>query len=291
MADIKILDGGMGRELKRIGAPFQQPQWSALALMQSPEHVTQAHQNFIDAGSCVITTNAYALVPFHIGLEEFYEQAYDLARLSAKIAKDVAGDSVSIAGCIPPAFGSYQPDAFKADLVDEILTPLITAQDDHIDHWIVETTPSLSEAQAVLAVIKSHSDKPIWMSFTLNNREDLTQPCTLRSGEPISDIAPIIDHVDAVLFNCSQPEEMTDAIKITRGLNADIAIGAYANNFSEIKRTKKANEGISQAREDITPEIYLEFAKSWVDAGATLIGGCCGIAPNHIRVLSDYFKN
>lgn len=64
---LTLLDGGLGRELKRLGAPFRQPEWSALALMEAPECVTQTHQAFIQAGAEVITTNAYALVPFHIG--------------------------------------------------------------------------------------------------------------------------------------------------------------------------------------------------------------------------------
>lgn len=71
MNDITILDGGMGRELERIGAPFRQPEWSALALMEAPEMVRRVHEDYIRAGAKVITTNSYALVPFHIGEGRF----------------------------------------------------------------------------------------------------------------------------------------------------------------------------------------------------------------------------
>ena len=53
-----LLDGGMGRELERIGAPFRQPEWSALALIEGPEFVTKAHTAYIEAGADVITTNS-----------------------------------------------------------------------------------------------------------------------------------------------------------------------------------------------------------------------------------------
>lgn len=289
---IQILDGGMGRELKRIGAPFQQPEWSALALMDTPETVAQAHQNFIGAGADIITTNTYALVPFHIGQDRFDTCAYDLTSLAIKQAQQaVEGTDTKIAGCIPPAFGSYQPESFQIDKFETILTPLIEAQKDHVDHWLIETMPSIAEGIATVNLIKSLSKKPIWISFTLNNRTDMAEEPTLRSGEPIQTIDPILRHVHAVLFNCSQPEEMEDAIKITRSLSPDIQIGAYANNFSEVKRTHKANEDISGERDDITPELYLDFAKTWGDTGATIIGGCCGITPEHIQKLSDYFKN
>ncbi|HAX27713.1 MAG TPA: homocysteine S-methyltransferase, partial [Alteromonas macleodii] len=87
MHDILILDGGMGRELKKTGAPFKQPEWSALALMQTPELVSDVHKRFLEAGACVITTNAYALVPFHIGENTFREQAFTLAQNAAELAR------------------------------------------------------------------------------------------------------------------------------------------------------------------------------------------------------------
>ncbi|MCW8994263.1 MAG: homocysteine S-methyltransferase family protein, partial [Psychromonas sp.] len=90
MVNLTILDGGMGRELKRIGAPFSQPLWSAQALIESPQHVKQAHQGFIDAGAQIITVNSYACVPFHLGEELYEERGCELAEKAAKIARDVA---------------------------------------------------------------------------------------------------------------------------------------------------------------------------------------------------------
>ena len=83
--DILILDGGMGRELARRGAPFRQPEWSALALTEAPEAVVQTHLDFIRAGSQVITANSYAVVPFHIG-NRFEHEAQTLADTAGKLA-------------------------------------------------------------------------------------------------------------------------------------------------------------------------------------------------------------
>jgi S-methylmethionine-dependent homocysteine/selenocysteine methylase len=69
--DVTILDDGTGRELLRVGAPFRQPEWSALALIEAPEFVTRAHRAFIAAGAEVITSDSYALVPFHLGAARF----------------------------------------------------------------------------------------------------------------------------------------------------------------------------------------------------------------------------
>ena len=87
-----ILDGGMGRELQAMGAPFRQPEWSALALMEGVEYVRAAHDAFLQAGADVVTTNSYAIVPFHIGADVFAARATELLRLSGKLARAAADD-------------------------------------------------------------------------------------------------------------------------------------------------------------------------------------------------------
>ena len=97
---IKILDGGMGRELARVGAPFRQPEWSALALYEAPERVREVHDSYVAAGSGTITTNSYAVVPFHIGEERFAADGQRLAALAGQLARqaaDAAADPVLVA--------------------------------------------------------------------------------------------------------------------------------------------------------------------------------------------------
>ena len=113
---MKILDGGFGRELARRGAPFRQPEWSALALTEAPEIVKEVHLDFIRAGAEVITTNNYAVVPFHIGQERFDAEVKDLVNIAVMQAKTAVEESrkkVLIAGCLPPLFGSYRADLFQ----------------------------------------------------------------------------------------------------------------------------------------------------------------------------------
>ena len=62
-------------------------------------------------------------------------------------------------------------------------------------------------------------------------------------------------------------------------------IGVYANGFRPITNTIDANDGYSALREDLTPQDYLAFAQHWQQLGATMVGGCCGIGPDHISLL------
>ena len=301
MFSVTILDGGMGRELQRIGAPFRQPEWSALALMDGPERVVEAHLNFVKAGAEVITTNSYACVPFHIGEERFAVRGRELSELSGVLARKAAREAksswqfdVAVAGSIPPVFGSYKPELFNKEAAASIASVLVEALVPNIDHWLVETISSIVEAETMLAVIREFGDpvavRPRWMSFTL--ADTLTDgKATVRSGESITAAVDAMkDEVEAILFNCSQPEVMAAAItEATAQIgDAPIRVGVYANAFTAVPSEpgRSANEGLSVLREDLTPARYAAFAAEWVGAGASIVGGCCGITPDHIEAVA-----
>jgi len=282
-----VLDGGTGRELKRIGAPFRQPEWSALALIEAPDYVTRVHRSYVEAGADVITTNTYAVVPFHIGEDRFAAQGAALAALAGSLARDVADSAprkVAVAGSLPPVCGSYRPDLVDIDRARPIVAALVAALAPYVDHWLAETLSSLSEAELV-GEVTARSGKPLWLSFTLDD----THPgavARLRSGESVTAAAQLAARLGAtaILFNCSQPEVMADAVRAARAA-CDLAIGVYANAFPPQPEEAEANAVLLDIRADLDPAGYAAFAQSWCAAGATIIGGCCGIGPEHIAAL------
>ena len=289
-----LLDGGMGRQLARMGAPFRQPEWSALALMEAPEMVAEAHRQFIDAGAEVITTNSYALVPFHIGEARFASDGARLADLSGRLARqaaDAAGRPVKVAGSLPPLFGSYRPDLFDAARAPEMLAVLTEGLAPYSDLWLAETQSSIIEAEAAAKAALARAAKPLWISYTL--QDDTDDPATprLRSGEPAggATAAALALGAEAVLFNCSQPEVMGAGIAAAREAIAqagrEARIGVYANAFPPQTKKAEANAALSRLREDLDPASYLGWAENWRAAGASIIGGCCGIGPEHIAHL------
>jgi S-methylmethionine-dependent homocysteine/selenocysteine methylase len=284
---ITILDGGMGRELQRLGAPFRQPEWSALALIEGPEFVTQAHESFVQAGAKVISSNSYAVVPFHLGDALFAERGLELAGFAGKLARDVANHHhISVAGSLPPVLGSYRPDLFEVEQARSILKVLIEGLTTHVDLWLAETLSTVGEAELVGEMLSSDA-RPIWFSFTLNDEGH----AALRSGESIEmAVAATLKHgAQTILFNCSAPEVMEDAVRQAKAAigHAPLEIGVYANGFAHTEEQVDANAGLRRIRADLDPPRYLDWAKKWVAAGATLVGGCCGIGPDHIRALSN----
>ncbi|KPI46095.1 Homocysteine S-methyltransferase 1 [Cyphellophora attinorum] len=315
-----LLDGGFSRELIRLGAPFAQPEWSALSLLSPESHtfVSQAHTAFARAGADILTTNSYAIVPFHIGEERFWERGKELASDAGRLARSVASEEegrrgteretgedgssaassglVRVAGSLPPIFGSYEPALFDASRVQEHLAVLVGGLAAWVDLWLGETLSLIAEAEAVRTAVK-RSGKPIWIAFTLDDRSeqpDSEAQAKLRGGETVAEAAAKLiewDDVDAILFNCSKAECMLPAVKQTKAVfdahGCKKLIGVYANRFEPQGEDYKANAVVSTLRDDLGTDRYVEFAKNWIEAGAGIVGGCCGVGSEHIRRLGE----
>lgn len=297
-----MLDGGMGKELRRIGAPFRQPEWSSLALTEAPEMVTQAHKNFVDAGAQVIVTNNYAVVPYHHpqGLDS--ERLGDLTTLAGRLAREVADGAdheVRVAGSLPPLFGSYEPANFDPASAAPLYAQIVGALDPYVDIWLGETLSCTSEMTvAAQGVAGRGSGQPVWMGFCLPNEWPVDE-VLLRSGESTDDIvraaldaaAPI----EGLLFNCSLPEVTGPALRALHSsidaAGASFRTGGYANAFPVAQDDGyQANAVIFERRTEITAERYAADVVGWVEDGATIVGGCCDMYPEHISALADQFR-
>jgi len=292
-----ILDGGMGRELKRVGAPFRQPEWSALALMQAPDTVVEVHRSFISAGAQVITTNNYAVVPFHLGEHRFAEDGIRLTALAGQLARQATDgmSQVRVGGSLPPLSGSYRPDHYDETVARRVYPLIVHALEPYVDLWQAETMGCLDEARAVVAAVASvdtdtPGSKPLWLSFSLIDDPELDEP-RLRSGESLDGALALADDsgAEALLFNCSVPEVIGQAIAAVapqRNIVApSLLLGGYANAFTPRSVDAQANRDNAKLRSEITPQHYQRLVKEWESHGAVIFGGCCGIGPEYIACL------
>jgi len=285
-----LLDGGMGKALEEAGAPFRQPEWSALALLEDPAWVRQVHDDFIAAGADVIITNNYAVVPFHLGDDRFAARGAELTALSGRLAREAAAAAdrdILVAGSIPPLFGSYQPELFDPERAPLMLATIAKELAPFVDFFVAETQSSVLETMASAAAVQPFG-APVWLSATLLD-EPAPETAMLRSGESIEALcaAAVKSGAAAVLFNCSHPEVMEDAIRCARAaLPNNVEVGAYANAFESKPAVYSANAVLMTHRADLDDGGYDSFVQSWLDAGATIVGGCCGIMPRHITCLA-----
>ena len=287
-----LLDGGLGRELRFRGIDTPPSIWSANGLLVAPEVVRQIHLDYISAGADIITTNTYGIIRrdlAKIGIEDRFAELNTLACTLASQARAAADRPVLIAGSLPPLRGSYRPDLVGAS---KEIEPLYREQADllapHVDLLLCETMSSVAEGRAA-ARAACQTGLPVWVSWTLHtDRSGL-----LRSGEPITEaIAALSDlPVSGFLANCCAPESITNALPDLIAAGARVA-GGYANTFQPIPEdwsldgTGETDGGLS-LRQDLDPVSYGLHVADWLEAGATLVGGCCGTRPAHIAHLYE----
>lgn len=285
MADITLLDGGMGQELVARSGDAPTPLWSTQVMIDHPGLVRQVHADYFRAGATVATTNTYAVHRDRLvkaGIEDRFAALHAQALAEARQARDALGAG-RIAGSIGPLVASYRPDAHpphdeavaKYAEVAALLAP-------GVDILLAETVASLAHARAVLEGAAGHG-RPVWLSVTVDD-EDGTR---LRSGERVAALDTVLTgNAAAVLANCSAPEAVAAALDglATFGL----PYGAYANGFQQItKDFLKDSPTVASlhARPEMTPALYADFALIWVDKGATIVGGCCETTPAHIAEI------
>ena len=195
-------------------------------------------------------------------------------------------------GCSPAAsVGTLTPSllADAQDLIASFPPRLLAAAracENHI-HLVSSTYTDVS-SNWTLSAVYGHDGKPMWLSFTLIDGPAAGAEPRLRSGEPVVEAVRAARELgaEAVLFNCSQPEVMGEAVSIATDIAAGaLQIGVYANAFPPQRPDADANEDLLAIRADLTPTGYLGWARDWVGRGASIVGGCCGIGPEHIAEL------
>lgn len=284
MKSVALLDGGLGQEIYRRAMNVTSLLWSVAVMREQPDVVTDVHADFIRAGARTLTLNTYAATPTRLAREglgdeigAIHQRAFEV--LERAIAR--TGADVDIAGCLPPLVGSYrsQPARTFEDLKSEF--DILAKLQGGADVFLIETMTNTLEAKAACAAA-GESGKPFGVAFRLETDGKL------RSGETLAQAAEAVKPFGptAVMLNCCDPEVISQAMPELAGLFP--CTGGYANAFKTVEpMAGGALVDELEARQDVSPGAYALRVKQWLEDGASVVGGCCEITPEHIRHLAD----
>jgi S-methylmethionine-dependent homocysteine/selenocysteine methylase len=282
----------MGQELIRRSPSPAHHHWSLQVMLEQPELVAEVHRDFCEAGASVACLNTYAITHTRLArgtglppIGSLLNDARDLARQGAEAS---GRSDTALVTSLPPLVASYRPDTqLPLEQAIQEYRELIDLQAESVDGFIAETIPSIAEATAVLTAADQAGVR-IMLGLTVADNDGQL----LRSGEPLSDALKAINGFKplAVVINCSKPEAVSQAIPILR--ESRFAFGAYANGFTAIDALEPGGVvDVLEARHDLDPEQYAKFAAEWLEAGASVIGGCCEVGPDHIKALSTLLQS
>jgi homocysteine S-methyltransferase len=296
--EVIIIDGGTGTELQAAGVPMDEETWSGRANLEHLALVQAVHEKFVRAGAEVIIANTFATSRAAFepgGLGARVAEANRSAVSAALRAREVAGDrQVAVAGSMssfcPIAMhgrGAAAP-AGDADAEDprfpgqaEFREQAGLLADAGVDLIALEMIESAGYGRAAIEAA-AQTGLPVWLGVTPIRLDDgsLGTDPELGTGGSFEQLLEslIVPGLAAVNIMHAKPETAGDAIGIIRRHYAG-PVGVYAES-GDWEPPNWVFTGLS-------PEEYLHEASGWVGQGAQIIGGCCGIGPEHIRVLAD----
>lgn len=280
--DVILIDGGTGTELEKRGAPMDHHAWSAAANLTHPDLIQSIHEDYIRAGAEVIIANSFG-TSRHVlepsGLADQFEVINaDAVKLARQARDNTADQMVWVAGSMSTTtFSRDQPPVgvAKTNFSDQA-NILAEAGSDLI---ILEMMRDTVYARLALDAARQ-TGLPVWSGYSTIT----TDAGELRLRDPQFDLADSLrdlapNEVELVAIMHSLIEDTTPSLDIVQKHWAG-PIGAYAHCGDFIMPEW-------QFIDIISPEDYAQQALQWIEMGVQMIGGCCGIGPEHIRVLSQ----
>ncbi|HTN83965.1 MAG TPA: homocysteine S-methyltransferase family protein [Sorangium sp.] len=273
VADVVVLDGPLGTELAARGIETPSPLWSAAALLDARgcDAVRAIHRDYARAGAAAHTANTFRARRRQAGAAwaELAARAVSLAREALRDA----GSGRRVAGSIAPLEDCYRPDLSPASARQEHRELARALASAGVDVLLCETFPHVGEALVALEEAVA-TGVEAWVSFTAGPEADLLSPEDI--GVAAREAAA--RGARAVLVNCT-PATRTLAY-VERLAACGVPFGAYANAGAASEGLGwRGGQGSSAASR------YADLARRWLEAGATIVGGCCGTGPAHIAAL------
>ena len=275
-----VLDGGVATELERVRRDSRfgaSRPWGSWALHEAHASTLEVHRRFVAAGCDVISTNTWAILDAAArreqhargarGLPHWTETARMATRL-ARLAVEEAGrrDTCAVAFCMDgdPAGGSALG---AVELLEQVWA------DEPPDLVILETLSQIStETLAAVAEIRD-TGLPVWLSLQLGRAE-------IARSESLPEKLAELDRraLDALLLNCLEPTELSGAVRLLSQVT-QIPVGVYP-------RLGRQGHGGWESEPAVGPHEFAAWARAAHNEGACIVGGCCGVTPEHLRAAA-----
>lgn len=278
-----LADGAMGTLLNMHGADFDEC-FDALNLTK-PAMVAEIHRAYIEAGSQIITTNTFGANRYKLAAHGLEDRVAEINRAGVELARRVVMASfreVLIAGDVGPLgvrlapFGRVQPEQARQAFSEQI-SSLAEAGADLI---IIETMSDLHEIKEAIAAARQVCDLPVVASMTFT-RDDVT----LFGDTPAKAARTLAESgTDVIGINCSGGPAQIH--RILRQMRQAVGTNESERPFFSVMPNAGWPEQVGgRVMYPANPEYFGEYARMFCEAGARLIGGCCGTTPAHIAAM------
>ncbi|RKY73605.1 MAG: 5-methyltetrahydrofolate--homocysteine methyltransferase [Candidatus Latescibacterota bacterium] len=272
-----FLDGAMGTELIKRGLRLGDP--PELWNLEGPEKVLEVQRAYVEAGAQVLLTNTFGgnrLKLRRAGMEEKLEE---VNRRAVEIAKEASGGRALVAGNLGPTGEFVEPygTSSEEDFYRAFVEQAEVLASSGVDLFVIETMSDLKEVGAAVRACREFG-LPVAASMSF---EPAGGGFRTMMGVKPQDAARALEEAgaDMVGTNCGgiSPEEMAQVV-------AEMGSATQRPIFAE-PNAGRPELVDGRAVYKLSPEEFVEGMRKVAEAGAKLLGGCCGTTPEHIRLL------
>lgn len=278
-----VADGATGTNLQKVGLRAGMPPeaW----VMERPEKILALEKSFVEAGSDIILTCTFGGTrlrlkdsPYAGRVAEVNQRAVEIARQATQAHPDVlvAGSMGPVGGLLKP-YGLLTLEEVGAAYLEQ--AEALTGAG--VDLLVIETQFSLEEAKAALEAARQAGDLPVVVSFSYDRGTRTMMG--VKPSQVVQTFQPL--GVTAIGANCGTTLENMEAI-----------VKEYSETATGLVIWAKPNAGLPALGDDgaatynVTPEQMGEFANRYIQAGARIVGGCCGSTPAHVAAIAGAGK-
>ncbi len=285
-----LLDGGMGTEL--IARGIEIGTCNDYLNIESPDIIMEVQRAYSQAGSDILITNTFGANTYALARHGLAEETVKINQAGVQIARKVAGEQKYVLGDIGPSgdflepLGTLKPDELKKAFIEQAEALLAGG----VDGFIIETMTALDEMAVAIEALKSVcGDLSMLASMSFDKAGDAFR--TMMGVDVEAAVSMIVTmDVDAIGFNCGTASldeyvELAEKLVSTvKHFKKDIAVSAELNAGRPVLIDGRATY-------KVTPEDFAVAAGKIHSAGVSIIGGCCGTTPEHIKAIARRLKN
>ena len=287
---ITLLDGPLGTELIARGISLDTGAWSATAITDAPDFISEIHAEYVEAGACVHTANTFRTQRRYCGesWRDLTRQAVELARariqLQAKKRKDSTAPALKLAGSMGPLADCYQPQrspGYQSEMEHREMADWLA--ECGCDLIFCETFANSEEAvTAVQQAVKTGLE--VWIGLTAGPDARLITPDSMARMAANCEQAG----ASAVIVGCTPASQSGKFLQAIEAMHLQVDLGVSANAGSQDENLGWCSPDNSQQLEASATH-YANLAEQWVEDGAKILGACCGCGPAHINALASRF--
>jgi methionine synthase I (cobalamin-dependent) len=276
--DITVADGGWSTQLQARGVPTDAP--AELANLTHPELVEALARDYVAAGARFITTNTFSANPFVFQRRGLDHDLNKVNRAGAALAKKVTAHSGAlVAGSIGPSGKILAvQEAHESELTAAFAAQAAALAEGGADLIVLETFSELAEVLLALEAVQKATPLPVIASMSFDSGPQRTRTMM---GAKAEDCASALEESGADAVGCNCGGGIATFLPIVVALRGNTSLPLWV----------KPNAGLPELVDNQvvyrqTPEEFGHYIPDLLQAGANIIGGCCGSSPDHIKRIS-----